>query len=33
VMVPRVEDLIRQHQNDNVSRAAALAAFAALGRP
>ena len=33
VMVPRVEDLIRQNQDDNVSRAAALAAFAALGRP
>jgi flagellum-specific ATP synthase len=33
VMVPRVEDLIRQRQDENVSRAAALAAFAALGRP
>jgi len=33
VMVPRVEDLIRQRQDENVTREAALAAFAALGRP
>jgi flagellum-specific ATP synthase len=32
VMVPRVEALIRQRHDENVSRVAALAAFAALGR-
>jgi len=33
VMVPRVEDLIRQRQDENVSRAEALATFAAMGQP
>ena len=32
VMVPRIEDLIRQRQDDNVSRAAALAVLTAIGR-
>jgi FliI/YscN family ATPase len=32
VMVPRIEDLIRQRHDDNVSRESALAALAAIGR-
>ena len=32
VMVPRIEDLIRQNQDDNVSRQAALATLSAIGR-
>jgi flagellum-specific ATP synthase len=33
VMVPRVEGLIRQRHDENVTRAAALLAFAAIGKP
>ncbi len=33
VMVPRIEDLVRQGQDENVSREAALAALSAIGRP
>jgi flagellum-specific ATP synthase len=32
VMVPRIEDLVRQGQNENVSREAALTALAAIGQ-
>lgn len=33
VMVPRVEDLIRQQKEENVTRASALMAFAGIGKP